>query len=289
MSTAPARTDGRRRCGVVGDPIAHSLSPALHRAGYAAQGLGGEGGFTYDAHRVEAGGLAGFVRDLDPRWRGLSVTMPLKREAVVLADEVTPLARAAGGVNTLVLDDGRLRGDNTDVPGAVGALRERGVTSVGSAVVLGGGATATSLSLALCELGVRRITLVVRSADRAGETVDAVRAHPDLPDVLVTTFDEHLATAAGGDRPDVVAATVPVEAQTEALLATLAGSPVVFDAVYDPWPTPLAEVATADGGVVVNGLDLLVHQALLQFEQFTGESTTVEVMRGAGLAALAGR
>ncbi|WP_028471609.1 shikimate dehydrogenase [Nocardioides alkalitolerans] len=286
MSDAPSRTD-RRRCGVVGDPIAHSLSPALHRAGYAAEGLSGEGGFTYDAHRVEAGGLLGFVTGLDPVWRGLSVTMPLKREALALADEVTPLARAAGAVNTLVLDDGRLRGDNTDVPGAVEALRERGVDAVGSAVVLGGGATATSLSLALCELGVRRITLVVRSAERAGETVDAVRAHPDVPEVLVTTFAEHLATAPAP--ADLVAATVPVDAQTDEVLDALAGAPVVFDAVYDPWPTPLAHAATSRGGVVVNGLDLLVHQALLQFEQFTGESTTVEVMRGAGLAALAAR
>ena len=111
------------RCAVLGDPIAHSLSPALHRAGYAAVGLD----WTYEAHPVAAGQLAGFVRGLDASWRGLSLTMPLKREAADLASAVSPVARVAGAVNTLLLVDGALHGDNTDVPGAVAALRASGV------------------------------------------------------------------------------------------------------------------------------------------------------------------
>ncbi|WP_241901411.1 shikimate dehydrogenase family protein [Nocardioides houyundeii] len=101
-----------RRCGVLGDPIEHSLSPVLHRAGYAAVGLD----WTYDAHRVPAGGLPEFLAGLDPTWRGLSLTMPLKREAMTLVDDVTPHATVSGAVNTLVLDDG-LHGHNTDLPG----------------------------------------------------------------------------------------------------------------------------------------------------------------------------
>ena len=93
------------RCAVLGDPIAHSLSPALHRAGYAAVGLD----WTYDAHRVAAGGLSEFVRGLDASWRGLSLTMPLKREALELASEASPIARLAGAANTLLLVDGALR------------------------------------------------------------------------------------------------------------------------------------------------------------------------------------
>ena len=109
------------RCAVLGDPIAHSLSPALHQACYAAVGLD----WTYEAHRVAAGELAGFVRGLDASWRGLSLTMPLKREAADLASAVSPVAEDAGAVNTLLLLDGALHGDNTDVPGAVAALRAR--------------------------------------------------------------------------------------------------------------------------------------------------------------------
>ena len=110
-----------RRCGVLGDPIAHSLSPVLHRAAYAALGLD----WSYDAHRVAAGGLEPFVAGLDASWRGLSLTMPLKREALALADRVTDRARLAGAVNTLLLEGDERVGDNTDLPGAVAAIRER--------------------------------------------------------------------------------------------------------------------------------------------------------------------
>ena len=108
-------------CGVLGDPIAHSLSPLLHRAAYDACGLEWE----YDAHRVPAGGLAAFVDGLDASWRGLSVTAPLKREAAERADEVSPMVIRAGVANTLVHADGRWFADNTDVPGAAAAIREQ--------------------------------------------------------------------------------------------------------------------------------------------------------------------
>ncbi|MBS2937690.1 shikimate dehydrogenase [Nocardioides sp. J2M5] len=268
-----------RRCGVLGDPVAHSLSPVLHRAGYAALGLD----WRYDAHRVPAGGLAGFLDGLDPEWRGLSLTMPLKREAMALADRVTDRARLAGAVNTLVLaDDGFLSGDNTDLPGAAAAVRERTSLPLASAAVLGGGATATSTGLALADLGARSLRVLVRDPSRAEETVRALRAHPSGPEVTTG--------ALAGDDPldvDVVVSTVPAVAQTPELVARCAPAPVLFEVLYDPWPTPLA--ASAGDRVLVGGLDLLVHQAVMQFDLFTGLQAPLEAMREAGERALAGR
>jgi shikimate dehydrogenase len=273
------------RCAVLGDPISHSLSPVLHRAGYAAAGLD----WQYDAHRVPVGGLAGFLAGLDDTWRGLSLTMPLKREAVGLATTVSDRARLARAANTLVLAGRGVLADNTDVPGAVAALRERYDGPVSRALVLGGGATATSTALALCDLGAREIRLAVRSAQRAQETVEAVNAHPSRPVVAMCTLDGALTPSGRGGQPEVVVSTIPAEAQTPEILTRVARIPVVFEALYDPWPTPLARAARADGRVLVGGLDLLVHQATLQFEQFTGVDAPLEAMRAAGEAELAGR
>jgi shikimate dehydrogenase len=255
------------RCAVLGDPIAHSLSPALHRAGYAAVGLD----WSYDAHRVVAGGLAAFVRSLDVSWRGLSLTMPLKREAMGLASEVSPVAGLAGAANTLLLVDGSLHADNTDVPGAVAALRARYDGPVRRATILGGGATAASTALALCELGARAITLLVRSPARAADTLGAIDRHGTRPAVTIGSLARDPVDG------EVVVSTVPHEAQTADLVDRCASVPVVFDVVYDPWPTPLA--ASAADRVLVTGLDLLLHQAALQFEMFTGLAAPVEAMR----------
>ncbi|WP_104106860.1 shikimate dehydrogenase [Nocardioides sp. 616] len=265
-----------RTCGVLGDPIEHSLSPVLHRAGYAALGLD----WTYDAHRVPAGGLTAFLAGLDQTWRGLSLTMPLKREAMALVTDVTPHAAMSGAVNTLVLDDG-VRGHNTDLPGAMAAIGERTDRPPDSAVVLGGGATATSVGLALCELGVTSFTLLVRSADRAEETRAALAAHPSRPEVRIESLAEPALGAA-----DIVVSTIPAAAQDAALVSALAAAPCLFDVLYDPWPTPLAAAAE---GVVVSGLDLLVHQAALQFTLFTGLPAPLAVMRAPGERALSER
>ncbi len=266
-----------RRCGILGDPVAHSLSPVLHRAGYAALDLPWE----YAAHRVPSGGLAEFVAGLDGTWRGLSLTMPLKREAVELADSRTAVALQAGAANTLVLEDGRIHADNTDVPGARAALRERYDGPVTSATVLGGGATAVSTALALCDLGARELTLLVRSADRAAAAAALVRAHPSAPYVALGSLAEDRV------RGEVVVSTIPVTAQGPDLLERCGDALVVFDVVYDPWPTPLA--ASAGDRVLVSGLDLLVHQAALQLEVHTGRPAPLSVLRAAGESALLAR
>jgi len=265
-----------RRCGVVGDPIDHSLSPVLHRAGYAALDLD----WTYDAWRVPEGSLADFVA-ADEGWRGLSVTAPLKREAFLLSSSATGRARLAGVANTLVREDDGIRADNTDIAGAVAALRER-VADVGdTATILGGGATAASVGFALIELGVSHLTLLVRDQERAVPTSMALMTHAAAPRVEVGDL------ATGRPVGDVLVSTVPATAQTPELLERCASVPVVFEVRYDPWPTPLA--ASARDRILVGGLDLLVHQAAEQFLLFTGQTAPLPEMRAAGEQALAAR
>ncbi|MBZ5733828.1 shikimate dehydrogenase [Nocardioides sp. TRM66260-LWL] len=266
------------RCAVLGDPIAHSLSPVLHRAGYAAAGLD----WAYEAVRVDEAGLPGFLAGLDDGWRGLSLTMPLKRAVLPLATRVGELARLAGAANTLVLVDGERHVDNTDLPGAMAAIAERYDGPLESVAVLGGGATAASIGLATVMLGAREVVVLARRPDRAAETVAAIAAHPSAPRVEARPLDDV-------PRADALVSTVPAEAQTPELVARWGAAPLVFEALYEPWPTPLARAASLGGAALVSGLDLLVHQAALQFTAFTGLAAPLASMRAAGEAALAER
>jgi len=270
------------RCAVLGDPVEHSLSPALHRAAYAELGLD----WTYEAVRVRAGGLAAFVDGLDADWRGLSLTMPLKREAVPLLTSQDEWTRVSGAANTVLLDEsGGLHGLNTDVPGAEAALAQVTDEQLREALVLGGGATAASVLLALAERGLERATLAVREPARAVETVDVIGRHSRAPAVSVVPFAS-LATV----KVDVVVSTVPASAQTEGVLRAVRDVPVVFDVIYDPWPTPLAEQAAAQGHALAGGLDLLVWQAVDQVRAMTGRfDVPVAAMRRAGEVGLAER
>jgi shikimate dehydrogenase len=274
------------RCAVLGDPIGHSLSPAIHRAAYEALGLDD---WEYDAVRVPAGGLAELLDGLDPAdWRGLSLTMPLKREAVPLLDTQDEWVRLAAVCNTVVLDaDGRRHGLNTDVTGALTVLGEHDDLPVERAVVLGGGATAASLLLALAERGTRHATLVVRDPARADETVRVALAHPRSPELEVRSIDE---VSSGVLDADVLVSTVPASAQVPELLAAVAGIPLVFEVVYEPWPTPLADCGRRSGHTVLSGLDLLVAQAVDQVVAMTGRSDVpVGAMRRAAEDALGSR
>ena len=267
-------------CGVLGRPIAHSLSPVLHRAGYAAVGLD----WTYAAHEVTEEGLPGFLDGLDDRWRGLSLTMPLKRTVVPLLDALSPRAVLAQAANTVILRDGRRIGHNTDIPGAAAAITERWAGPVASAIVLGGGATAASTLLALADLGCRNVRLMLRDADRARETLEAAARHPAAPEVQVARLGD------AAEPADVLVSTIPAGAQTADVVALAEHVSVVFDVIYDPWPTPLAAAARLGNQVLVSGLDLLVHQAALQFTLMTGlPDAPLAVMRAAGEQALAAR
>ncbi|MFI8964423.1 shikimate dehydrogenase [Streptomyces sp. NPDC053493] len=271
-----------RRAAVLGSPIAHSLSPVLHRAAYRELGLDD---WSYDRFEIDEAALPGFVSELDASWAGLSLTMPLKRAIIPLLDEVTDTAASVEAVNTVVLTgDGRRVGDNTDIPGMVAALRERGVEKVDSAAVLGAGATASSALAALARICSGPVTAYVRSEARAEE----MRGWGERLGVDVRTAGWEAAAEAFA--APLVIATTPA-GTTDALAAAVPDAPgTLFDVLYDPWPTRLAAAWSARGGKVVGGLDLLVHQAVLQVEQMTGRAPgPLAAMRAAGEAALAAR
>ncbi|MEO3814660.1 shikimate dehydrogenase [Sphaerisporangium sp. B11E5] len=248
-----------RRAAVLGSPIAHSLSPALHRAAYEALGLRG---WRYDAIECDEERLPGLLAGLGPEWAGLSLTMPLKRAVLPLLDTVSDLAVAVGGVNTVVFSGGARHGENTDVHGIVRALADEGVTAPVSAAVLGGGATAASALAALRELGLREAVLVVRDRARAGET-ERVAERLGVA-LTVRTFAGLAALDA-----ELVVSTLPPGAADE-VTGLVRGVPAVFDVVYAPWPTPLARAAAAAGATVIGGYGMLVHQAVRQVELYTG-------------------
>ncbi|MFF5568873.1 shikimate dehydrogenase [Streptomyces sp. NPDC012623] len=276
--TGTATAEGRRAA-VLGSPIAHSLSPVLHRAAYRELGLAH---WSYDRFEVDEAGLPGFLAGLDVSWAGLSLTMPLKRAVFPLLDAVTETAASVEAVNTVVLGaDGRRTGDNTDIPGMVAALRERGVEKAESAAVLGAGATASSAVAALSRICTGPVTAYVRGEARAAE----MRGWGERLGVDIRTAPWSEAAAAF-DAPLVIA-TTPA-GTTDALAASVPDRPgTLFDVLYEPWPTPLASAWSRAGGRVVSGLDLLVHQAVLQVELMTGRAPApLDVMRAAGEKAL---
>lgn len=279
----PAPAADRRRAAVLGSPIAHSLSPVLHRTAYAELGLDG---WTYDRFDVGEAALPVFFGQLGPEWAGLSLTMPLKRAVIPLLDGISDTAASVDAVNTVVFtEDGRRTGDNTDIPGMVAALREHGIEKVETAAVLGAGATASSALAALARICTGEVAVYVRSAARAAE----MRGWADRLDVAVRIAD--WSDAEEALRAPLVVATTPA-GTTDALAAAVPETPTtLFDVLYDPWPTTLAARWSAHGGAVVGGLDLLLHQAVLQVEQMTGRRAPAPLaaMRQAGERALADR
>ncbi|MFD0371451.1 shikimate dehydrogenase [Streptomyces sp. NPDC059071] len=272
----------RHRAAVLGSPIAHSLSPVLHRAAYRELGLDD---WSYGRFEVDEAALPGFMGELDASWAGLSLTMPLKRAVIPLLDEITDTAASVEAVNTVVFtEDGRRTGDNTDIPGMIAALRERGVEKVDSAAILGAGATASSALAALARVCAGPVTAYVRSEARAEE----MRGWGERlgVDVRTAAWDE----AAEAFAAPLVIATTPA-GTTDALAQAVPDAPgTLFDVLYDPWPTRLAAAWSARGGKLVGGLDLLVHQAVLQVEQMTGRAPgPLAAMRAAGERALAER
>lgn len=267
------------RCAVLGSPIAHSLSPVLHEAAYAALGLS-----TWSYRRVECdeAALPGLVAGLGREWVGLSLTMPLKRVVLDVADEVSALARAVGAANTLLLSPIGHRAENTDVAGLVGALREAGVTGVRRPVVLGAGGTAQAALAALSSMGTGPVTVMVREPRRTGalrETADRVGVELEV----ITGWPRTRLPEA-----DLVVSTLPGDAAAVFGSHAWAGGSTLLDVVYAPWPTGLASAAQAAGVQVVDGLSVLLHQAAVQVELMTGATAPVDAMRTALLAA-AGR
>jgi len=274
---------GRRRAAVLGSPVAHSLSPLLHRSAYAALGLDWE----YEAIEIRTGELAAFLDGLDDSWVGLSVTKPLKGEAARSVDFLEPLAKALGAANTILFQSsaagGHRVGANTDVPGIVAALRETGVESIGSAVILGAGATAMAAMAALATLGCIAPTVALRDRSRASGLLMAASklgVNPRLTDIARPR--QALEAA------EVVVSTVPSGAGAEvgsALRGAAVGG-VLLDAVYDPIETPLLEAWRQAGGRPVDGTRMLLHQAAEQVRLFSGQAPPLAAMDSALLSHL---
>lgn len=249
-----------RKLAVLGSPIAHSKSPLLHRAAYDALGMD----WSYEAVDVAEDALPDFIAGLGPEWRGLSLTMPLKKAVLPLLTETDRIAEQTGGANTVLLDGEAVRGFNTDVAGIVRALQAAGLEQAHYVHILGGGATAASALVAAAELGADRVEALVRDLERsawieplANQLGLRVRIRP------FAQADRSL------DVPDLVISTLPGGTTTEAVYTdSTRRRSVLFDVAYEPWPTPLARQWESVGGRVVSGLAMLAHQALLQVRVF---------------------
>ncbi len=267
MSSIPPAESAPRKAAVLGKPIAHSKSPQLHLAAYRALGLTG---WTYERIECDADQLPGVVGGFGPEWVGVSVTMPGKFAALRFADERTDRAQRVGSANTLVRTPTGWRADNTDIDGVAGALG----SASGRALVCGSGGTAPAAVAGLAQLGVSGITVVARNPDKAARLVELGNAMG-----VATRFCD----LDGGGLADEVAAadalvsTIPADVAAR-YAGTLSGIGVLLDAVYDPWPTPLAAAVTAGGGRVISGVQMLLHQAFAQVEQFTGLPAPREAM-----------
>ena len=273
-----------RRAAVLGSPIKHSLSPVLHGAAYQALDLHG---WHYDKIECDEPGLPRLVDGMGPEWVGLSLTMPLKRVALAVADEVSPLARAIGAANTLVFPAagpaGGRQAHNTDVAGMVAALQEAGLARIEQAVILGAGGTAQSALAAVRELGHQSPIVLVRNLARTGELRETAERLGMWPTISGGLLAGPLPAA------DLVISTLPGGAADPLSATRWKPDTVVLDVVYAPWPTPFARSALAAGCPVVSGLTVLLYQAVAQVELMTGHPGPVEAMRTALVAAVAAR
>ncbi len=271
------------KAAVLGAPIAHSLSPVLHRAAYQALGLTG---WSYQAIECDEARLPGLIAGCGPDWAGLSLTMPLKRAVLSLLDEAEPLVAEVGAANTVRFDAGLRHGHNTDVPGMITAITEVAgdlPADPGPVLILGGGATACSALAAARGLGARQVTAAVRNPQRAGDLLTAAD-RLGLP-VRLAPFDGPAQPA-----PGLLISTAPAGAAdryAERIRQGTLSPGCVLDVVYHPWPTALATAAQQAGVPTAGGFALLLHQAARQVELMTGKPAPVEAMRAAGLAALA--
>lgn len=270
-----------RRLAVLGSPIAHSKSPSLHRAAYARLGLD----WSYEPIEVDGAALPGFLGALGPEWRGLSLTMPLKQDVIPLADSLDRVARLTGAVNTLLLADGARHGFNTDVGGIVRALHESGCSGLTRGAILGAGATAASALVAMHELGAREVEIFARTPARAEPLVELGVG------LGVEVAVSPLGAIAGASGHGLVVSTLPggTELPHEPS-AALRAEARLFDVAYDPWPSRLAATWLASRGDVIDGLEMLLQQALLQVRIFVAgdpaaalpdEDAVLGVMRAA--------
>mgnify|MGYP000944588257 FL=1 len=266
---------------VIGSPIAHSLSPVIHRAAWQQLGIDG---WEYRRAEVTEESLPPFIGQLDESFCGLSVTMPCKQAVMPLLDAIDPLASAVGAVNTVVPSAGMLAGFNTDVTGIASAIRRAcsrsGVPVPSSALVLGARATASSALAALGELGITTTTVAARRFGGPGSVISAAsRLGVSVEQVM---WSDVSAVASAAARADVLISTLPagVADPIASRLAPREGQ-ILLDVIYSPRDTALRTTFEKAGGVVAEGTDMLVYQGAAQVQLMTGRSPDPAVMRHA--------
>lgn len=280
-SGAELRVPGPANLAVLGKPIAHSKSPIIHSAAYAALALP----WHYDRFELDPEDLDAFLSSRDESWRGFSLTMPLKEEAARLSTVLDPVAENTGVVNTVIrlANDSagkpRWAGFNTDVAGLAAALKRAEVDPEHS-VVLGSGATAISAVLAARAIGAQRVTVAARRIEAAQEIADRF-------DVEILQLGDAPTTPA-----TLVISTLPGPAAAEAPTPDELLAVPLFDCAYDPWPSPFAERWRLAGSPAHAGLEMLVEQALVQIRIFTNgdpntpidnEQAVLDAMRAASM------
>ena len=265
---------------LIGWPVGHSRSPAMHRAALSAHHLDG----TYELFPAPPADLADAVEvlrgDLDVA--GFNVTVPHKRAMIDLVDHVEPLAKQIGAVNTVVRNGGLLVGANTDAEGFLRALQEAGGDPSAPALVIGAGGAARAVVAGLARAGASRIDVAARRRDAAEALVDS------LVDGDGRALDlANVAVAFGGAKTIVQATSATMDPEVaEAFAAALPWDALqpgtaCMDLVYEPLETTFLERARAAGGRPIDGLGMLLHQGALAFERWTGRRAPVEVMREA--------
>jgi len=267
-------------CAVIGNPVGHSLSPAIHNAGYEALGLD----FAYFACPVEdvKGALAG-MRAIE-NFRGMSVTIPHKIEVMKYVDEVPEVDRSIGSINTVIHDGDKLIGLSTDGPGALKALADSGVELDGKKVLMvGAGGAARAISFTLAR-NTTRAELSILDIDEAvlRQLADDLSAGTDAVVRPVISTDQSLAEEM--ETADIVIHCTPVgmHPNVDASLippALFRPGQVVLDVVYTPLETKLLADAKARGLKTISGVEMFINQAVLQFEHFTGNKAPIDVMR----------
>lgn len=252
------------RLAVLGSPIAHSCSPRLHAAAYAALGLP----WRYGLHRVEAPQLEDFLAQRGSGWRGMSLTMPLKHEAFRLVRERGDLdaaARLTGAVNTLIFsgpeaDAAAISGRNTDVEGILRAISGLDARHVD---LLGAGNTAASVIAAVAEAGAASVRIVARDEGRARGVIE-------LAGTLGLSISfVSLPEWRAGEMTTLVVNTIPGNGMPIDPPGWLLPRAALFDVIYDPWPTALAASWERAGGRAVSGMEMLIAQAVAQIRHFT--------------------
>ena len=262
---------------LIGDPVGHSLSPAMHNAAFAADGLD----FVYVALNVRTDDLQAAVRGAAVMgFRGFNVTMPHKRMMVPLVDSLDEGAAISGAVNTVVIEGQRLRGYNTDGPGMVEACREAGIGLDGRRILLlGAGGAAASIAAAFCDEGIGELHIVNRNPEHAGALADKLRVAGKKVEIEV-----HPTEALDGTvRAPIVVNTTPLGMRDEDLLPLppeyLDADVALVDAVYRSGAeTALVREARERGATVVTGRRMLLYQGVLAQSLWTGRQPNVAAM-----------